>query len=343
MPIGLDATYSLGPALSGVGVYCREILWGLAATYPEQRFQFWYRPHRFFRSFKERLPPNCSRSLLHDRWWTPGAVDVFHGLNQRLPVRRMKRAVTTFHDLFVMTSAYSTLEFRQRFTRLAREAAEKSDLIVTVSQFTADQVCGLLGVEPTRVRVIHHGVRKREAAKKPRENIVLHVGAIQQRKNVLRLVQAFERFADPDWRLVLAGSAGYGAAEIGQWIARSPVRPRIEITGFVSDIQLAELYSRASIFAFPSLDEGFGMPVLEAMAAEIPVICSGTSALPEVAGGAALLVDPLSVEEIGDALQQLMRDRGLRQDLTRRGVDRAAGFTWEKALRKTWQIYHELL
>jgi glycosyltransferase involved in cell wall biosynthesis len=184
----LDATYSVGRALSGVGVYSNEILRGLAAAHPEQRFAFCYRPHRYFRSFQSSLPPNASRFLLHDTWRVPVRADLFHGLNQRLPERRLRRAVTTFHDLFVMTGEYSTPEFRERFTKLAREAASRSDLILTVSQFTADQVSGLLGVERSRIRVVHHGVRTRPGTRTPRENIVLHVGAIQHRKNIARLV-----------------------------------------------------------------------------------------------------------------------------------------------------------
>jgi glycosyltransferase involved in cell wall biosynthesis len=342
LPIALDATYSVGPALSGVGVYCKEILSGLGRTYPEQRFQFCYRPHRFLRSLRENLPDNCSRCLLHDRWWTPGA-DLFHGLNQRLPLRRIRRSVATFHDLFVMTNQYSTPEFRQRFTRLAQEAADRADIIVTVSRFTGDQVCGLLGIEASRVKVIHHGVRKREAAQPRRENIVLHVGAIQHRKNVQRLVEAFESVGVSDWRLVLAGSYGYGAAQILERISSSPARSRIDVTGFVSEDRLSDLYSVASIFAFPSLDEGFGMPVLEAMSAGVPVICSNTSALPEVAGDAALLVDPSSLEEIAYSLGKLINDADLRDELRQKGLRRAEEFTWEKAVEKTWRVYQDLI
>ena len=125
----------------------------------------------------------------------------------------------------------------------------------------------------------------------PRENVILNVGAIQKRKNIARLVAAFETVA-PEWRLVLAGSDGYGAEEIRARIAASPARERIAVLGYVTPEELAGWYARASVFAFPSLDEGFGMPVLEAMAAGVPVVTSNRSALPEVAGDAALLVDP---------------------------------------------------
>ena len=116
------------------------------------------------------------------------------------------------------------------------------------------------------------------------------MGAIQKRKNIARLVEAFEA-VDSGWKLVLAGSQGYGAAEILTRIAASPARERIVVAGYVSPQALAGWYSRAALFAFPSLDEGFGMPVLEAMAAGIPVVTANRSALPEVAGDAAMLID----------------------------------------------------
>jgi hypothetical protein len=123
--IALDATYSIGENLSGVGLYSREILYGVAADHPESRFSFYYRPHRYWRASGENLPPNVKRRLLAEPLLGPRRADVFHGLNQRLPNMRMKRAVATFHDLFVMTGEYSTPEFRARFTEQARDAARR--------------------------------------------------------------------------------------------------------------------------------------------------------------------------------------------------------------------------
>jgi len=338
--IALDSTYSVGAGLSGVGVYSREMLEGLARAHPGDRFAFCYRPHRFLRSLRERLPPNAGRFLLGDTR-APRSADVFHGLNQRLPHARLRRAVTTFHDLFVLTGAYSTPEFRRRFAAQARDAAARSDRIIAVSRFTARQVIDLLGVEESRIRVVHHGVRPAAGIAVTREKIVLHVGAMQHRKNIARLVDAFER-VDPGWQLVLAGSAGYGAAEIAAKIAGARSRGRIRMLGYVPPAELANWYARAMIFAFPSLDEGFGMPVLEAMASGTPVISSNRSAIPEVAGDAAWLVDPEDTEELAGALLALTRDPERRADLSHRGLARAAQFTWAEAVEKTWQVYREL-
>jgi glycosyltransferase involved in cell wall biosynthesis len=340
--IALDSTYSLGGNLSGVGVYSRAILHGLPALHPEARYFFCYRPHRFFRSFRETLPPGCSRRLM-----LPGSIGaragVFHGLNQRMDRRGARRTVSTFHDVFVLTSEYSTPDFRERFAALARSAAERSDLIIAVSAFTAGQVSGLLGGERSRLRVIHHGVYPPPAPPgSPRENLILFTGALQARKNIVRLVEAFEKTA-PGWRLVLAGSLGYGAEEILARIESSPRRREIDLAGYVSREVLHSLYARASVFAFPSLDEGFGMPVLEAMAWGVPVLTSNRSALPEVAGDAALLVDPLDSDSIARGLQELTGNAALRSELILKGRERSRKFSWEAAVEKTWAVYRELM
>ncbi|MCU1262436.1 MAG: glycosyl transferase, group 1, partial [Bryobacterales bacterium] len=279
MKLAIDATYSLGANLSGVGIYSHELLHMLSAQHPDQPFRWYFRPHKFFKHGP--LPPNARAHLLFESFGSRSGL--FHGLNQRLPKRRFRKQVATFHDLFVLTAEYSTPEFRRRFAEQARHAAAEADLIVAVSQFTANQVESLLGVEKSRIRVIHHGVTADQTLACP-ENIVLSVGAIQTRKNTSRLIDAFAALPH-DWRLVLAGSSGYGSQQILEKIAGNP---RILVTGYVSRETLAKWYARASMFAFPSLDEGFGMPVLEAMSAGVPVITSNRSALPEVAGDAAI-------------------------------------------------------
>jgi glycosyltransferase involved in cell wall biosynthesis len=314
----------------------------LAALHPEASYLFCYRPHRFLRSFADRLPPNASRRLLREH--RAPSADLFHGLNQRLGSASYARAVSTFHDLFVISGDYSTPEFRDRFAAQARAAAERSDLIITVSAFTARQVEQLLQVEPSRIRVIHHGVRPVPPAAQPvaREPIILSVGAIQRRKNTARLVEAFEQL-DPGWKLVLAGSSGFDSEEALQRIERSPRKKDIQALGYVPGPDLEQLYRRAAIFAFPSLDEGFGMPVLDAMARGVPVLTSNVSAMPEVAGDAGFLVDPHDVVSIAEGLRRLTTDTALREQLTRAGLARSRQFSWEKSVGATWNVYLELL
>ncbi len=342
MRIALDATYSLGDSLSGVGVYSREILNGLASSKDAsdcaEGWDWFYRSQRYFRARNLQKPPNVTRRLLADFWGNRSA-GIFHGLNQRLPKRRFRRQAATFHDLFVLSGDYSTPEFRARFAIQAREAAARADLVIAVSAFTASQVEEYLRVPQSRIRIIHHGIIKRRIPKLPREKIVLCVGAIQRRKNQAMLIRAF-RALPKDWTLVLAGSQGYEASEA---VAEAANSDRIRITGYLTDEQLGEWYARAAIFAFPSLDEGFGMPVLEAMDAGIPVIAGNRSALPEVCGDAAELIDPFNEDDLASALLRLATDETRRAELVARGLDRARQFRWENAVTKTIAAYRELV
>ncbi|HKD05346.1 MAG TPA: glycosyltransferase family 1 protein [Bryobacteraceae bacterium] len=341
MRIALDATYSLSTEPSGVGVYSREILNGAAALEGAEIWDWFYRSQRYWRSWKQRLPHNVRRRFLSDSWGNRSA-DLFHGLNQRLPRKPFRKQIVTFHDLFVMTGDYSSPEFRSRFTAQAREAASRADLVIAVSEFTARQVSGLLEFDADRIRVIHHGTTPRNLPSIQRENIILCVGAIQRRKNQAGLVRAF-RAAPSDWKLVLAGSRGFGAEEVIREIETSSCADRIVRTGYVSESDLSVWYARASIFAFPSLDEGFGMPILDAMAAGIPVICGNRSALPEVAGDAAIQVDPERGDELSEALRVLCAEPPRRQELAARGRARSKLFSWQTAVDRTLTAYREVL
>jgi len=348
--IALDATYSLGDGLSGVGVYSREILNGLAASGFAEGWDWFYRSPRYWRALLRKTPPQVRVRRLSDQTGDRMAP-LFHGLNQRLPELRFRRQVATFHDLFVLSGDYSTREFRDRFAAQARGAAAAADLIVAVSAFTASQVEHYLDVPASRIRVIHHGIVPRPIPDLPREKIILCVGAIQRRKNQAALVRAF-RAAPPDWTLVLAGSQGYDAEAVLREVANSPVAGRIRITGYVSDGDLANWYAKASIFAFPSLDEGFGMPALEAMAAGVPVIASNRASLPEIcrndacldpiSGYAALLVDPANDEDLANAIGLLAGDDDRRAALAAVGKTHASKFQWADAVRRTIDVYKEL-
>ncbi len=355
MIFALDASYSLGREPSGVAVYCGRIVEALARAAPDDRFLLCYRANRFFRTLRAPLPAaNCSRRLMEEfpPFRPPRRAALFHGLNQRLPRTALHRAVTTFHDLFVMSGDYSTAEFRRRFTDLARDAARRSDHIVAISQFTAGQIVQHLDVPADRISVVHHGMdpvpqiapdalqafRRTLDLEQP---FVLHVGAIQKRKNVTRLVEAFEGLGE-GYRLVLAGAAGYGARAILERIENSPAGPRIRVLGYRSRAELDQLYRTAAVLAFPSLEEGFGIPVLEAMSAGLPVVTSNGSAVREVAADAALLVDPLDVDGLRDAMQTALEDPAVRERLIAAGLRRATGFSWHRAARETLAVYRKI-
>lgn len=338
LQLGLDATYTLDSEPTGVAVYSREILFGLADLHPNNEINAYYRLHRFRRSLNQALPPNVTRRVLVDSF-APG-VSIFHGLNQRLPRRKRGRFVATFHDLFVMTSEYSTPEFRARFTEQAREAAERADMIIAVSAFTASQVHELLQVEPSRIRVVHHGVHSAPQGEAS-QPMILHTGAIQERKNIYRLIEAFEQLP-PEWKLVLAGGIGFGAERILERIKISSRSRDIQVTGYISNDELSELYRQASVFAFPSLDEGFGMPILEAMIRGIPVVTSRRSATEEVAGNAAILIDPQNTDDIAAGIFRLISSSEERETYRQKGIERAHNFTWKRAVFATYDVYRQL-
>ncbi len=352
--IGLDAGHSLDRPPTGIAAYCRNLIHALSANSTDERFRLFYRSNRYFRSFGGPLPENCSRSLLADFTLsrTMRGLRLFHGLNQRLPAGLPCPALATFHDLFVMTAEYSTPEFRERFAVLARETAERADFVIAVSEFTAGQVTELLGVPRERMAIVHHGIAPAPAISNQRKNallaqlgierpFLLNVGAIQKRKNIARIVKAFETL-DADVDMVFAGPDGYGANEIASLIAASPARPRIHRIGFVGPDARAALYAGAKALVFASLDEGFGLPVIEAFAAGLPVITSNSSALPEVAGDAALLVNSMDVESIATAMQRIVHDSLLRNSLRNKGTARAGRFTWQRAARETRAVYDRL-
>jgi glycosyltransferase involved in cell wall biosynthesis len=341
--IALDASYSVGQNLTGIGIYSKKLMCGLMSAHPADRLLLCYRPKQFLQAAK-RDHPHVQRRILQ-RPFPIGRASLFHGLNQRVDWRPGRKVVSTFHDLFVMTAEYSTPEFRARFTEQAKRAAANSDLIITVSAFTAEQVSSLLHVPRTRIRVVPHGVEQPQNADShtTREEMILFVGVLQARKNVIRQIEAFEQVRG-SWRLVLAGAAdGYGSAEILARIENSPAKDRIELTGHLPHSALNQLYQRASIFVFATLDEGFGIPVLEAMAHGVPVVTSNRSALPEVAGDAASLVDPFRVDEIAAALERLVESPSLRADLAERGRTRAALYPWTRAVDETYRVYQELV
>lgn len=356
MSIAIDASHAYDRSPTGVAVYSRRLIEELLAITPETRFLLALRANRFARALRgEKLGANARRVLL-EAAATPlwaGGVELFHGLNQRLPEREFPRRVSTFHDLFVMTAEYSTPDFRARFSEQAREAATRSDRLIAVSAYTADQAARLLGSPRERIAVIPHGVdfpapRSAEQDAETVERMglrspfLLSVGAIQKRKNTERLVEAFGGLSGEPM-LALAGGHGYGSEEILARIERSPARDRIRLLGYVDDDERQALYGRAAALAFPSLDEGFGIPVLEAMAAGLPVVTSDRSALPEAAGEAAVLVDPESTTEIRAGLDRVLTEESLRKQLIATGLERAKSFTWRRAAEATWAVYRDLL
>ncbi len=217
-----------------------------------------------------------------------------------------------------------------------------------MSAATRDDLVAMLGVPAAKISVVHHGVRPVEClpARDQRATLehlgiaqpyVLFVGTVQPRKNLQRLIRAFAQVvsAGLPHRLVIAGRMGWLTEPIRAEVATLGLVDRVHFAGYVPDDDLPALYRGADAFAFPSLYEGFGMPVLEALSYHVPVVASNTTSLPEIVGDAGVLVDPLDEAAIGAALMHVLTDASLRARLAVAGPGRAARFTWEQCARET--------
>lgn len=237
-----------------------------------------------------------------------------------------------------------------------RHGLRRSRLSLCVSENVRGLCAEQLGIPPEKMVVVHNGAGE-EFAPVPaeearatvlaryglREPYLLFVGQLKARKNVIRIVEAFARaraeLGRPELKLVLAGRRIWSSEGIDEAIDAAGVREHVVETGHVELEDLAALYSATEAFVFPTLWEGFGIPVIEAMACGAPVITSTVSSLPEVAGGAAILVDPYRVEDIAEGICRLLRDDALREELRRKGFARAREMTWKEAARKTLDSY----
>src|SRR5579864_578819 len=291
--------------------------------------------------------------------WLSGPVDLYHCPDFVLPPLRKARGILTVHDLaFLMRPDCADHRLRAYLEEVVPRSVRRADFIIADSENTRNDLVVLLGVKPTSIAVVPGGVEDRfKRVTDPRqiqrartrlgigdEPFVLAIGVIEPRKNLNRLMDAFQVLKQrgnvpKDLKLVLAGGKGWLYDDIFEHHAESRVRDDIVLPGFVSDDLLPAIYSTAEVLAFPSLYEGFGLPILEAMACGTPVVASRASCLPEVAEGAALLVDPNNVEGLTSALELVLLDGDLRMRLINQGLERAGEYTWRRAAEQLLGVY----
>ena len=355
--VGFDATYETLSA-TGVGRYSRclrdalertggpELVPLLAASRrarirPAQIVQGLAREAVWYPLVLERKARREGCSLLH----CPQPVVVRSG---RLPL------VVTVHDLLPLEHPSLFTRFTRTQVRASLPSLRRADRLLTNSNYTRERVVDLLGIAPERVVVTPLGVGDQFEPVTPDSNwlrsrfgiegrFVLCVGALEPRKNLTTALLAFERIVsrDPDLALVVTGPTGWHNRDFEKRLRRT--RAQVHLTGCVSDRELAALYSATACFLYPSLAEGFGLPVLEALASGAPVVTSNRGALPEVAGDAALLSEPDDVESVGEAMSRVLSDPELAADLRRRGPARAREFTWARCAELTSEVYRELV
>ncbi len=364
--IALDATYTVDREPSGVAVYSRRLIESLATLKCPHRFLVCYRLSRFTERRKFLRADNSPGSLgsgfsvrlFHEplTFWLPWQAEMFHSLAQRPPAFHFKREIVTVLDIFPLTGReYSTPEFQRKFSRLLLEAVKRAWRVITPSQYTADQLVRHANVPKEKIQVIPLGVDLPTRVMTPAERVlerqrlvgegnemILSVGVLQTRKNTLNALRALQILPER-FRLVLVGGNGYGSETIHEFIRKERFHSRVTVLGHVAADRLPVLYQAASVFLFPSLEEGFGFPVLEAMGHGVPVVASGTSSLPEVGGEAALYVDPLNPRDIAVKVLRMTEDRDLRERLIPQGLARAREFTWRRTAEGTLQVYDQVL
>lgn len=348
-------------ARTGVGEYAHQLTCALAATRrPDDAVV------AFSSSWKDRLTVPCPDVGVVDRrvpvrlltlawhragWppieWLAGTVDVAHSPTPLLVPARAAHRVVTIHDLYFLDRPEATTaEVRRDYAALVRAHAGQADLVVTSSHHMAGEVAARLDVDPARVVVCPGGA----PAWAPRPDVpadgpVVCIGTLEPRKNVPGLLDVWERLVrrgEPVPLLVLAGGAGTDAAAVTARIASPPLAGHVRYDGYLPDDRREAFYKQARLLVVPSLDEGFGLPVVEACAAGVPVVAARRGALPEVGGDAPVYLDPLDTDAWADTIRDLLGSPDRLEDMRQRGLQRARAFSWTRTAERLWTAYRGL-
>ncbi|MCL6430951.1 MAG: glycosyltransferase family 4 protein [Anaerolineae bacterium] len=353
MRVALDVQSTLGQP-TGIGQYAGQLLAALRRVAPEHEFMGL--------SWGREVVMRTDRRLRWQQWELPrrakaAGTDVLHVTGFDAPCFRPCPVVLTVHDLVGMLFPQSLPPIaRLYWARWLPHSVRWATRIIADSYHTRADLIRLLGVRPERIEVVYLGVDEtfrpvtdpvalaavRERYGLP-ERVILYLGTLEPRKGLDTLIAAFARLAgDLPHHLVIAGKRGWYTEPLFRQVRALGLERRVHFPGYVAAGDQAALYSLADLFASPSRYEGFGLPVLEAMACGTPVVCSQAASLPEVAGDAAVLVPPGDVEALAAGLRGVLQDSALRQGLRERGLERAHRFTWEETARRTLAVYEQV-
>ena len=371
MLIGIDASRAFRSVRTGTERYSAEIIRHLLLA-PTASAHQW----RLYvddtgtdasKAMPNALVPDVEcRHLPSRRMWTHRALaqevvkhrpDVLFVPSHVIPMRmpwQLPPSVVTVHDLgYHFWPKMHTRQQRMHLELSTRWSVSAAERVICVSEATADDVSAIYGAAPRKLAVVYEGVNALPPS--PSSDTMnqcldsdrpyaCFIGTIQPRKNLARVLQAYAALVerhDIEWDLILAGQPGWYSEELVTLAGELALETRVHFSGYVPDTDIALLLSNALFLCFPSLYEGFGLPVLEAQNMGVPVLTANNSSLPEVAGDAALLVDPTDIEAIADAMLKLSKDESLRQRLIAAGYENVKRFSWEKAAKETLAVLEE--
>lgn len=306
--------------------------------------------NRFLKKYNRRFinTINILNYKTYDIYWQPNMIPNPH--------IKAKKIVSTVHDLSFLHYPKSHPKERiEYFEKYFVKQVLKSNYIITGSNFTKEEIVKYLDFDPDKVRVIYHGIdhnlykkyqkhilnKTKQKFNLP-DNFLLFVGSIEPRKNLLTLLKAFNSLEEKlkqKYPLFLVGASGWQNDDILQEINQSP---NINYIGYIKDEELPHIYNLATVFIYPSLYEGFGIPPLEAMACATPTIVSNTTSMPEVCQNATLYINPLDISDIKDKILLLLKNQNLQRELIEKGLQRAKKFTWEKSALKHMELFDSL-
>ncbi|MEW6608544.1 MAG: glycosyltransferase family 1 protein [bacterium] len=374
MKIGIDARSLIRKERAGLEQYLANLISHLEKIDNENQYFLFF---NFIRPQYQRFLPQFTSNNFHNvvcpipskimtrlfKASLPiesclGKLDVFHAPRHLLLPSIWAKTVLTIHDLmFIDHPEFLKLEWVKSLEKEVHKGIKRANLIISVSLFTKNRILeNWKKMSAEKIKVIYSGVNecfypiedkviidKIKHKYGIKNRYILFVGNVEPKKNLIRLFEAFSQVKNSidGYNLVIAGG-GWAFDKLFQKVKESNLQKDVIFTGYISDEDLPALYSGAEIFVFPSLYEGFGLPVIEAMACGTPVITSNSASLPELARDAGILIDPFKVEDIAGAMYQLLTDTNLKMKLKEKGLQRAKLFSWEKTASETLAVYKEL-
>jgi len=361
MRIAVNTRFLLKGKLEGVGLFTHQVLKRLVAQHPEHEFLFFFdRAFDPYFIYGKNVTPIAlfppARHPFLFLWWFEWSVaralkkykpDIFLSPDNFLTLNTGTKTVLVTHDLAYLQFPEQLSFFHRTYYKIfSPRFNKKANKIVAVSQYTKDDIVAKYGISPEKISVACNGCDEifRPISENERSVVqsefsdgkpyYFYVGAIHPRKNIHRLIAAFDLFkaaSNSPAKLLIAGRFAWKPGEVKSAIDRSPYQQDIKLLGYVDDHLLAKLMAGALACTYVSLFEGFGIPILQAMHCDVPVITSNTSSMPEVGGDAAVIIDPFSVAEIAAAMQQIWQDPHLRSTLVENGRAQRCLFSWQKA------------